>query len=262
MTAITSEYVKEELKKIAFLLKSNYQELLDKSHKNKIRNMLDDAPIDWNLDYSTVNNHKVKNKDDLEPEDWTQDRNFRDRLKNLTIEGKFKDSDTLVTVDIIWGESEGQNKFLISTKEPGGQWLKRGVEHSTSATAKLLQKLNSKAQDDSEEDFELQNMYNKIFRDKKKVIQDYLVQNFEMDYPWYVESRQPSKKFSLQFSLKGKEEEEIKRILDEVKQKNIGEKLAQYILSLAESEGFDKSNFMVTPSYKSENSFSILLRHS
>ena len=259
MPRITAEFIRRELIKIAEILEANYQDILPKSHKTKIRNMLDDAPVDWDISYSIVNDRKVKDKSDLKPEDYTQDRDFRDRLKNITIDGRLKDSGKEIRLQIIWGESEGSNKFILKTKDTeSSDWKTVTTQVSVNNIKKFINKLN---ESDIEEDLDvLKDIYKKVLVKEKKEILNFLKNNLNLDYPWKIFFKPRVGKYSLDFILPGFDPESVVEIKEELKEKKADTALMSFIKELVDSRGFSSDAFELKPSFLKKDGFSIYLQ--
>jgi len=258
MSEKLASYVKEELLKIAKILESNYQNILPKSHKTKVRAMFDNLPVDWNLNFSWVRDRKVKDEVDLDSDDYTEDRDFRDRLKDIAVEGVISGTDVEIKLKVIWGESEGRNVYVLFKKDDKKEWVQQSKTNKVSDIERKIKLLGK----EDEESFDLEEVYRKVLDKKRPEIASFLKSLPNLGYSWNLLHRNNNGVLRLEATLKDVDPEEIKKINDYIQEKNVDSKIVDFINDLASKEGIDKNNFTIVPSFKKKDGFSLLLRYS
>lgn len=232
-----SNYVREELTRVSFLLNSNYQKIL--SNKSKVKKWLDSLPVDWDLSFSEVNNRKVHEKSDL---DYDRDY-FDDHIIDMVVHGKLQHSDEDIKVEIAWATGMNRNTYSIFVKGEDGVFPKKPNFHHTSLS-KMEEFIK---REDRESYISNEDIYQAVFvnKESRKKILDHVKTFFEREYPWQTKIKGVSalkNAHGLYFLIKDLDPEEKENIKKVVDKNNLQEKLPTFIKEISKEKGLDASH--------------------
>jgi len=262
MIKISAEYIKTELLKIAFLLESNYQKILQ--CKSKFKQTLNNMPVDWDLDSTEVSGRKVDTRSDLDPDDYIPTSSGHDLLRDISLEGKIQNSEIQIKVKYLagagseGGSSSNRNYYSLFVKDDSGKWEKLQSGTQMSAIARAVKHLDETGE--KEDIVELREVYNAVLKKGKGE----LLSNFK---EWMGDSRSwqtvpESKTLKLNFVVNSLEPEEKAKIDDTFKENKVEEKLTKLINGMIEKASFDPSHISIKFGLKPHKGISVFLKHA